>query len=263
MNLREEAVGSAAVSIEEHDKLKHNRINRVRIIAGKSVCKIHPAHREQGTGALYRVVDRQSRDRFLIMTCNHVLPTNAIYEIKQTQFFFPEIPQMGNVLEMAQVKFVWCAKLLDATVIEISPELAVRFQSYGANFLQVGEATPDVDVVILQFPAGTFSIAYGDIEAINGDKVFYQIGTEGGSSGSPLLNLDCVAVAMHNAGSAGAASTQPAGIRRATALSAVVKAYLKEQPEVDPEGAIATRPVPSFQHFSSGERAIELLISVL
>ena len=113
-------------------------------------------------------------------------------------------------LNKDNVKFVWNARLLDATVIEISPELAARFKSYGAHFLQVGEATPNVDVVILQFPSGNFSIADGDIEAVNGDKVFYQIGTEGGSSGSPLLDLDCVALAMHNAGS-GAASSQPSG----------------------------------------------------
>ena len=115
---------------------------------------------------------------------------------------------------------------MDATVIEISAELAARFKSYGARFLQVGKATPNVDVVILQFPAGHFSIADGDIEAVTGDKVFYQIGTEGGSSGSPLFNLDCVALAMHNAGSCAATSSQPAAIRKATALSAVIKAYL-------------------------------------
>ena len=109
------------------------------------------------------------------------------------------------------------------------------------QFLQVGEATPNVDVVILQFPAGNFSIADGDIEAINGDKVFYQIGTEGGSSGSPLLNLDCVALAMHNAGQVLRAVSQQA-IRRATALSAVIKAYLEERPEVDPEAATAKKP---------------------
>ena len=49
---------------------------------------------------------------------------------------------------------------------------------------------------------------------------------------------------MHNAGS-GAASSQPAVIRRATALSAVIKAYLEERPEVDPEAATVKKPTPS------------------
>ena len=107
-------------------------------------------------------------------------------------------------------------------------------------------------VVILQFPSGNFSIADGDIEAINGNDVQYQIGTEGGSSGSPLLNLNCVALAMHNAGP-GAASSQPVGIRQATALSAVVKAYLEERPHVETGEAPAINRAPHLHNSQSGE----------
>lgn len=238
MNCQEDKVGTAAVSVERNAK-----ISKVRIMAGKAICKIYSAY----VGALYQVVDSNKKDRYLIMTYNHVLPTISNFDVRLTQFLFQEIPKMSSVtLDKEHVKCVWTSRILDASVIEIFPKLAARFKSYGANFLQVKEATPNVDVVTLQFPSGTFSIAEGHIKTVNGDKVDYQIGTECVSSGSPLLNLDGVALAMHNAGT-GAASSQPAGFRRATAtaLSALIKAYLEERPDFEPDEAIANNsPFP-------------------
>ena len=128
--------GIAIVPVEKFDKLVE-----VRKMASKAICKILSADKSLATGALYQVVDAESRVRFLLMICNHVLPTNAIYEIQQTQFLFPDIPQMASfTLDKDHVKDVWTAQLLDATVIEISSELAALFTSYGARFLQVKEA---------------------------------------------------------------------------------------------------------------------------
>lgn len=99
---------------------------------------------------------------------------------------------MANItLEKADVQFFWTDKLLDATVIEISPELAARFRSYGAQFLRVGAATPNSNVVMLQFPSGEF-------KTINESQVVHQIGDGPGSSVSPQLNVDCEALAMHH-----------------------------------------------------------------
>lgn len=59
MSFRGEKLGTAAQPVETFDK-KTKVINK----AGKAVCKIHAAHEEQGTGALYRVVHNTSRERF-------------------------------------------------------------------------------------------------------------------------------------------------------------------------------------------------------
>ena len=259
MNLREEKVGTAAENVDRFDK-----IGKVRNIAEKSICKIQTFCKVQGTGTLYRVIDKQKRNRFLLMTCSHVLPTNSIYNIKQSQFFFPDVPKMANItfdntVCLEHIKFVWNDDRLDATVIELSSELAAQFKYQGANFFKVGKATLNVDVVILQFPLGEYKIADGDIEKIEGDHVLYQIGTEARSSGSPLLNFDCVALAMHNAG-LGVASSNPAAIRQATVLSAVVEAYLDKRPDAEPDAATATKRPAPMQPLYSGAHAIKEFI---
>ena len=66
-------VGRAAVSIPAHDK-----IHKVRKMAGKAVCEIITIDNGQGTGALYHVVDKKNRNRFLLMTCYHVLPNKSL-----------------------------------------------------------------------------------------------------------------------------------------------------------------------------------------
>ena len=229
-------LGRGAVPVDKHDK-----INRVRILAGKSVCSIHLANDDLGSGAFYKVIDNRGGERFLVMTCHHVLPTTSTLRISQVQFKFYDIPQMKCItLDKTQVKNVWTEDILDATVIELYPEIASLYKSYGAEFLQIGEVKPNVDVVILQYPWGIFSIADGDIEEVNrnGTRLFYRIGTESGSSGSPLLDLDCVALGMHNTGQTGVSSREPNAFRVATALSAIVLAYLGDRPNDEPNTRI-------------------------
>lgn len=226
LNLRDE--GSTAVQVKIFDKMTH-----VRKQAVKSVCKVKTALDDQGTGALYRVVDKNGKDHFTIMTCNHVLPTTSLNEIMMTIFMFEEIQQMASInLSKEHIQFVWTTKLLDATVIELSPQIASLYSSYGAQFLKVGEAELLAEVTVLQYPLGTLSIATGNIEGLGDAKVYYRMGTAPGSSGSPLLTWDCVALAMHKAGVVGTTGDQPNTIREATSLSAIVKTYLEDISEI-------------------------------
>ena len=220
-----EKVGSTAVPLMIFDKLQ-----KIRKLAVKSVCKIKTTGGEQGTGALYQAVDQNLRNRFFIMTCNHVLPTTSLREITQTIFEFEEIQQMSSILlRKTDVKFAWTSKQFDATVIELSPEVKDLYSSFGAQFLIIGDVKIHVEVALLQYPLGTLSIAHGDIEGLSDTDVFYRIGTAPGSSGSPLLTWNCVALAMHSAGSEGAMGiVKSNSIRKASALNAVVKLYLEE-----------------------------------
>ena len=85
---------------------------------------------------------------------------------------------------------------------------------------------------MLQYFQGKLQIAQGDIGSVQGHnvQVFYQIGTAKGSSGSPLLDLDCNALAMHNGGNPGSTVDNPEIWCRASVLCAVVEAYLLERP---------------------------------
>ena len=118
---------------------------------------------------------------------------------------------MTNInLEKEHVQYIWTSKLLDATVIEISPQLQALYSSYGARFLKVGQVTAKVEIVIFHFSSESVSISHGGIEEVNGSKVFYQIGTAPPrNSGYPLLTGDCVALAMHNASGAHSITPSP------------------------------------------------------
>lgn len=201
-------------------------------IARLSVCKVKQASNEEGTGSFYELFDLNGKTIFTFMTCNHVLPTNSVDEISKTVLEFEEIDKMKSInLERKDIKYIWTSKIFDATVVEISEELANSFKSYGAKFLRVGQIqlTATMEFVILQYPKGEFCIAYGKIDHINGRYVYYKVGTAPGSSGSPLVNINCEPLAMHNAGLPGSKGENPDILRQATALNHIVEAFLQEK----------------------------------
>ena len=225
LNFSDEKAGGSVIDAETMRKLLV-----VFNSARKSVCKVKPVHKNQGTGAFYKVVDLNDIDRFIFMTCNHVLPTNSINEISQAILEFEDIQQLRSFsFNKTDVKYNWTTKIYDATIIEISIGVANLYKHYGVKFLKVGQHTAGNEVAILQYPKGRFGIAHGIINHINGNDVFYQIGTAPGSSGSPLLNWNCKALAMHKAVVIGATEEKSELWRKASSLTAIVAAYLKDQ----------------------------------
>ena len=221
--------GSAQNSGYSEENIKRTAITKKVLTARKSVCKVVAPHKGNGIGALYEVIDTNGISLFLLMTCNHVLPTNSLFDIAQTIFEFEDIEQMKLLaLSREHVKNIWISILLDATVIEISSELATMFKSYGAIFLKVGNVEPNVEVAVIQYPDGKFSIAHGDTDEIIGHDVYYHIVTSDGSSGSPLLDRNCVALAMHRQGDTDSACDK----RKVRTIIAIVDAYLVERQNV-------------------------------
>ena len=95
-----------------------------------ALCKVKPAHDEQGTGTFYEVVDYNDGHWF---PCNHVLPKNSFDEVSQAILEFDEIENMKSIkLKRKHIKHIWTSKLYDATIIEISEQLANLFKSNGA-----------------------------------------------------------------------------------------------------------------------------------
>lgn len=66
-----EMIGTPAINADTVRKMT-NVLNT----ANKAVFKLKTAHGEQGTGALYEVLDKLN-----ILVCNHVLPSDSINEI--------------------------------------------------------------------------------------------------------------------------------------------------------------------------------------
>ena len=248
-NLQDESLGTTAVPFNTLSKFA-----KVQEIAGKCVCKIKTNidknQHVQGTCTFYNVAQSETM-RFLIMTCNHVMPTNSITEIIKAELEFESIPQLTSFnLVKEQVKYVWTSKLYDTTIVEIPPEQAELLTTKGIKFLEVGKAELHVEIAIPQYPLGIFSIAYGDIEGLGDNEVFYRMGTAPGSSGSPLLTWDCMAVAMHNSGTVGAAGGQPNAIRKAISLDSVIKAYFIEESEFEHNINVFKKQVFSFEYVS-------------
>lgn len=228
----DESVGNRIIEAEIMRKLLV-----VFEIARKSVCKVITAQKEKGTGYFLEVFDKNGQTRFLFMTCNHVLPTNSLNEIFKMNLEFEDIPPMTKYNfenDRMHVKYIWTSKLYDATIIEISSELVKMFkESYGMRFLEKGQITNKDEVAILQYPKCKFGIAYGEIDHMNDYDVFYKSTTAPGSSGSPLLNWDGKALAMHNSSKIFGYGTkeEPQFIRRASDINAIINVYLKDQEE--------------------------------
>ena len=243
-NLQKESLGSTAIPFKTLCDI--SKFAKVQEIAGKCVCKIKTKH-DQGTCSFYKFTQNETT-WFLLMTCNHVMPTNSFSEIIKAELEFEDIPLLKSFnLVKEQVKYVWTSKLYDTTVVEIPPEQAELLTKIGIQFLEVGKAELEAKIAIPQYPHGIFSIAYGDIEGLSGNDVFYRMGTAPGSSGSPLLTCDCVALAMHNSGTVGATGDQPNAIRKAINLDPVIKAYLTEESEFEQNINVLKKQVSSFE----------------
>ena len=85
-------------------------------------------------------------------------------------------------------------------------------------------------------PEGKSKFAYGNINKVKKSKIIYHIATAPGSSGAPLLDQNCRALAIHRAGDSTNADlskslADQADLRRmASLLSNVVNGYFFECP---------------------------------
>ena len=161
----------------------------------------------QGTGAFYRAVDKDNCKKSLFITCSHVAPTNNIQDVVDCMTLF--YPELGDAKDDSELKFkkeyllcCWTRKChcLDATIIELSAEGEKYFGELKITFLEISDAKQNGVVAILQMPEGESKFASGIIDKVEESKVFYKIATAPGSSGAPVLDRNCKAVAIHRAG---------------------------------------------------------------
>ena len=161
----------------------------------------------QGTGAFYTAVDKHNVKTSLFITCSHVAPTNNIQDVVDRMTLI--YPELGDAKDDSKLKFrkehllcCWTRKCycLDATVIELSTEGENYFRELKITFLEISDAKQNDLVAILQIPEGESKCAYGTVDKVEESKVFYKIATAPGSSGAPVLNRNCMAVAIHRAG---------------------------------------------------------------
>ena len=197
--------------------------------------------KSQGTGAFYTAIDKHNVKTSLFITCGHVAPTNNIQEVLDYMTLF--YPNLGDVKDDNELHFkkehllsCWTKEShsLDATVIELSAEGEKYFRELNITFLEISDAKQNDLVAILQMPDGKSKFAYGNIDEVEESKVFYKIATAPGSSGAPILNEKCMAVAIHRAGDVTNADKTKSVVdqwdlpRMASSLRDVVNAFIIE-----------------------------------
>ena len=134
-------------------------------------------------------------------------PTNNIQDVVDCMTLI--YPELGDAKDDSELKFkkehllcCWTRKChyLDATVIELSAEGEKYFGELNITFLEISDVKQNDLVAILQMPEGENKFASGIIDKVEASKVFYKIATAQGSSGAPVLDRNCMAVAIHRAG---------------------------------------------------------------
>lgn len=203
------------------------------------VCKVVYEDR-QGTGAFYEVIDKEHCKRSLFITCYHVAKIDSCKQIFNDLKIYPNI---GDETDNFPLKFkkkhvLLCWKepdFFDATVVELNEKGKKYFLDKNVSFLSVCAAKANSRVAILQCPGGQSMFAYGNLTDIINSEVFYKIATAPGSSGAPVVDINCEAVAIHNSGDQANAKTdillieQPDLLRKATSLQSIITAYLYEK----------------------------------
>lgn len=132
----------------------------------------------------------------LLLSNNHcIIPGKQIY----VNMEYLNQSQLTNV-QTSVVKVLKTSKALDYALFKLKDPIGKHF-----GWLELSDRTPARgDVMIIQHPQGRdkeLSRVQSNILANNGTLIHYFADTEGGSSGSPVFNLNGTKIiALHHAG---------------------------------------------------------------
>ena len=165
----------------------------------KNICKIKIGN-EQGTGFFCKIPFRK-KDNMLpvLITNNHIINENILYKKDENISIYIEEKGWKKIDLKKRMKFTNID--FDTTIIEIKDRDEIN------NFLELDDIIID-DIInkidkndrlidetlyIIQYPEGKLSVSYGILDKISEDKKYnfnHKCSTKGGSSGSPILNMN-------------------------------------------------------------------------
>ena len=176
----------------------------------KSLCFIKTQN-TSGSGFLIKLF-KGTQDFFCLMTCEHVIKKEMVNQRKTISFFYDSInAKLKEIILNPDERFRnlninEMEYNLNAIAIEILPKDDIPKEYfllpdikniYNFNNLK------NENVLIIQYPKGQLSYAYGKIKEIN--KIKYEfshlVSTNVGSSGSPIFLKDSIQViGIHRGG---------------------------------------------------------------
>ena len=173
---------------------------RIKIIEQmeNSICLIEDEEEQKkGTGFLCQIpfLNNEFHQQQFLITCYHVLNENKIKEGQEIRLTFKNNDIKIIKIDKERNKFTF--KDLDVTIIEIKEEDDLSY----FDFLEIDEKIKEENlkinyleknIYITHFPLGIFAQCnFGQIKKIkNNYLIYHNCHTEGGSSGSPILNLE-------------------------------------------------------------------------
>ena len=152
-----------------------------------------------GTGFLIKLEYPENTWRILFMTCYHVAKITQPNEVTGLKLIFGD-NTIGNVnLTPDWVKndWVFANEKLDVFIIELS-SIALKVLSR-TNYQPLYYAGPNEkeSVQVFQYPGNILNVGKGHIDKIFGSTIQYEVKSETGSSGSPVLNDEFKVVGIH------------------------------------------------------------------
>ena len=174
----------------------------------RSICRVLIKNKIQGSAGLI-VAQHNNRLYYMLITCNHVLPFTARFDLCQVEMHFQGLEKAelhNKLLREEWIQFSWTSIFYDATVIELTEETVEFLRDNGADFLVASskEVKREEKIGLVQYPAtreypeGELSFSNGEVYDIQDINLYYWVEGAEGSSGSPVLSYDGSALAVHN-----------------------------------------------------------------
>ena len=196
-----------------------------------NICKII-IDEEQGTGFFYKIPFPDVNNMIpVFITNNHIINEELLY--KKDAIIEINIHNESNIKKLnLNKRKKYTNKDYDTTIIEIKKEDEIN------NYLELDDNIlndiikndnknknyRDETIYIIQYPKGKLSVSYGILDKINENnksEFTHKCSTEGGSSGSPTLNINNKLIGIHKGGSNNK-------YNKGTFLNYPIKEYIKQ-----------------------------------
>ena len=163
----------------------------------KCICKIE-IDQDKGTGFFCNLpFPDKNKTLPVLITNNHIINANILYK-NNIEIEITVGAENDNRRINLNNRIKYTSEKYDTTIIEIKDKDNIN------NFLELDDKiTNDINnnnldyidktIYIIQYPKGNLSVSYGILDNIIEDKKYdfiHKCHTEGGSSGSPILNLE-------------------------------------------------------------------------
>jgi len=215
----------------------------------KNICKIK-IDGNQGTGFFCKI-PFPNKDNMLpvLITNNHIIKQDILYkndEIIKIKIKNDEKEKKINLNDRKK----YTNEKFDITIIELKPKDEIN------DFMELDDAIIndilnnknenadyiDRTVYIIQYPEGMLSVSYGIVQQIYEDKPhdFTHIcSTKGGSSGSPIININNKIIGIHKEGT-------NKKFNKGTFLNYPIKDFIKNQANILPKNIEHQTPSSPF-----------------